>query len=175
MARTYVPEAALPPGSIELTVGRFTRFSELGAFSETLSALSGVRSVVTQQFLKGMVTLRVNYDSPIELADRLRELRQLKPEVQETGPARLEMVVFAETRERPSEPAAVAQPTIRVAPAAVAQAEAVAAHAWAHASLLHALPVEAVTPVKTSSHVPAKALAVANTLAVLAAGLLVHL
>jgi uncharacterized protein with GYD domain len=110
----------MPPGSYELVAGRFTRFSELGAFSETLQALPGVNSVTIQQFLRGMVSMRIQYDSPIPLLTRLQELRQFKPEVRAIGPAQFELLIFSESRgatpplpsERPG-PAAGAPPRER--------------------------------------------------------------
>jgi len=88
----------MPPGSYELVAGRFTRFSELAAFSETVQALPGIKSVTIQQFLRGMVSMRIQYDSPIALVNRLQELRQFKPEVRTIGPSQLEMLIFAESR-----------------------------------------------------------------------------
>ena len=88
----------VPPGAYGLVAGRFTRFSELAAFSETVQALPGIQGVTIQQFLRGMVSMRIQYDSPTPLLTRLQELRQFKPEVREVGPAQYEMLIFAESR-----------------------------------------------------------------------------
>src|SRR5581483_432353 len=88
----------IPPGSYALMAGRFTRFSELAGFSETVQALPGIQGVSIQQFQHGMVSMRIQYDSPIPFMTRLKELRQFKPEVREIGPAQYEMLIFAEAR-----------------------------------------------------------------------------
>ncbi|HLG72297.1 MAG TPA: GYD domain-containing protein [Chloroflexota bacterium] len=155
----YMPaalsEAAMPPGSYELTVGRFTRFSELGAFTETLHSLPGVRSVTTKQFIRGMVSLHVSYDSPIPLATRLRDMRQFKPEVRETSPVHLEMLVFGEARgetlpakSEAAEPVAAAQLVVEK-PASRGEAKIIPLHPVASAGLLHSVSVSSAPGSKT--------------------------
>lgn len=95
-----VPELAgdeVPAGSVDLLVGTFTRFSDLSAFSRTLSDLPGVLAVVTRHFYRGMVTIRVRYESPIPLLTRLQGLTQFKPLVRELGPAQFEVLIGRST------------------------------------------------------------------------------
>jgi len=171
----------MPPGSYELVAGRFTHFSDLGAFSETLQALPGVRSMSTQQFVRGMVSLRVHYDNPIPLLTRLRELQQFRPDVREIGPSQIEMVIFAGPQAAPA-PAAAPAVVARPKPTVLEEAEAVASHAWSApapalaAGLLHPTAVtECVTPGSGKFAVNARALAMATTVAAAAVGLLASL
>ncbi|MBI3980284.1 MAG: hypothetical protein HY331_19080 [Chloroflexi bacterium] len=80
-------------GGIELVVGPFSRFSQLGDFLRALRALPGVESVMTRQFHRGILRLRVRYDNPIALATRLLDLSAFAPRIVSAGAARIELHV----------------------------------------------------------------------------------
>jgi hypothetical protein len=86
------------PDAYDVAVGRFTRFSELAAFTETLQGLPGIQSIVTRQFLRGIVSLRLQYTDQIPLSTRLSDMNQFKPVVRALGQNRLEMILFAGSR-----------------------------------------------------------------------------
>ena len=79
------PSAGLGGPSVELTVGPFSRFSQLAEFLQALSSLTGVEKVETRQFYQGTVQLRVRYSNPIPLATRLQELASFQPQVSRTA------------------------------------------------------------------------------------------
>ncbi|MBV8086829.1 MAG: polymer-forming cytoskeletal protein [Chloroflexi bacterium] len=89
---TSPPERSLGLGgpSVELTVGPFSRFSQLAEFLQALGGLAGVEKVETRQFYRGTVQLRVRYSNPIPLGTRLRDLASFEPHVSQT-PSGLEV------------------------------------------------------------------------------------
>lgn len=86
--------AAMGDG-VEVVIGPFVRFSELGRFLRDLRAIAGVASVDTRRFVLGMVHLRVRYHDPVPLATRLADMREFSPTIVSSAPERIEVRIKA--------------------------------------------------------------------------------
>jgi len=89
-------------GGIDLIVGPFTRFQDLGAFVKALRALTGVEDVTMREFVRSVVRLRVRYAHTVALATRLQQLREFSPTILSATQTRVEVKVEPLDRSAPA-------------------------------------------------------------------------
>jgi hypothetical protein len=77
----------------EVIAGPFAHFKQLAEFVKALRALEGVHDVVTRQFVRGMVHLRIRHSHGVAFADRLLELSEFAPEIVSSTQERVELKV----------------------------------------------------------------------------------
>lgn len=77
----------------EVIAGPFAHFKQLAEFVKALRALDGMHDVVTRQFVRGMVHLRVRHAHGSALTDRLLELSEFAPEIVSSTQDRVELRV----------------------------------------------------------------------------------
>lgn len=77
----------------EVVAGPFAHFKQLAEFVKAMRALDGIQDVVTRQFVRGMVHLRVRHSHGSSFADRLLELSEFAPEIVSSAQDRVELKV----------------------------------------------------------------------------------
>ncbi len=100
------PEPIAPPAPIEresvikavasgteVVAGPFARFQDLAVFVKAIRALPGVQDVVTRQFVRGTVHLRVRHSRSVDLAELLHGLTEFAPSIVSDEDDRIELSV----------------------------------------------------------------------------------